>query len=181
MSEPIPPFDEFPELTLSLRSFGSRRRLPNDVASLLEEQRQFFAPLLDARRTASNAVTRSQAVAAFDARRLKALVDAAVRGFAANRYPVRNPARRAFEAELSEVIEPLRQALSVLGGLAATMTSGVESREQYDQWTVWLSQLRVVFYVADSRWQPLCDALSAASRTSATARWRGKPRGEERR
>jgi len=181
MSEAIPPFDELPELTLSLRSFGSHRRLPNDDQALQEEQRRFFAPLLDARRTASLALTRPQAVVAFDARRLTALVDATIRAFAADRFAARAPARRAFESELSEIIDPLRQALQVLGGLAATITARVESPEQYERWTLWLAQLRVVFHVADSSWQPLCETLATAARAPAKAGWRRGTRGPERR
>jgi len=93
MPEPIPSFDELPELMLSLRSFGSRRRSPNDDGTLDDEQERFFGPLLDSRRTAAKAVTRAQVVASFDARRLTALIDATMRAFAAERYTTRAPAR----------------------------------------------------------------------------------------
>ena len=176
----MPPFDELPELTLSLRRLGSRRGMPIDLPALQEEQRKFFAPLLDARRAASQAVTRQQAVAAFDARRLTALVDAAVRGFAASRFPVRVPARRAFEAELAEIIEPLRKALAVLGDHAAQLARGVELPDQYDQWTLWLSQLQFVFRLADTSWQPLCEALTISARAQPVG-WRGKGKGDKRR
>ena len=49
---------ELPELMLSLRSFGSRRGAPNESGALDEEQAQFFAPLLDGRRTAAQAISR---------------------------------------------------------------------------------------------------------------------------
>ena len=71
---------------------------------------------LDARRTAAQAVSKPQVVAAFDSRRLGALVDTAVREFAAARFATQAPARRALEAELFELIEPLRDGLTVLVG-----------------------------------------------------------------
>src|SRR5919197_1906850 len=171
MAEPIPPFDELPELTLSLRCFGSGRRLPNDVPALLAEQQRFFAPLLDARRTAAKALTRSQVVVAFDARRLTALLDATLRAFAAERFAKRVPARRAFEAELAEIVAPVRKALQLLGGLAESLTVTVVSPEQYEQWKRWLAQLQVVFRSADASWMPLCAVLAASARAPSKSRW----------
>lgn len=179
MSESVPPFEELPELTLSLRCFGSHRRVPNDQA-LQEEQRRFFAPLLDARRAASLAVTRPQAVVAFDARRLTALIDATTRAFAGDRFATRAPARRAFESELAEIVDPLRQALQVLGGLAAPITARVDTPEHYERWMLWLGQLRVVFHVADAAWPPLCDVLASSMRLPIKSRWRRGSRKEER-
>jgi hypothetical protein len=177
MSEPIPPFDELPELMLSLRRFGSGRRLPNETPALEDEQARFFAPLLDARRTAAKAVTRAQAIAAFDPRRLTAQIDATVRAFAAQRCGANAPARRAFEAELFEVVEPLRDALQSLRTLAEKPISDAST----EQWALWVAQLRVVFRIADTSWPALADALAPAPRAPAASRWRRRSGGEEHR
>src|SRR5262245_7373124 len=111
-----PPFEELPELTLSLRSFGSRRGQSDTDAALAvgHDQERFFAPLLDARRRAAEAHSAEEVLAAFDARRLTAALDAAVRAFAAERSAGRPAAQRALEAELLEIVESLRDALQQL-------------------------------------------------------------------
>jgi len=170
---------ELPELMLSLRSFGSRRGAPNDSGSLDAEQERFFAALLEARRMAAQAISRPQVVAAFDSPRLAALVDAAVREFAAARFATHAPARRALEAELFEIVDPLRDALTVLASLAAAIPPGQTTLPGDDeQWTLWLAQLRVVFRVADASWPPLRDALASSPAVSASGRWRLLSRGE---
>jgi hypothetical protein len=174
MSHPIPPFDELPELTLSLRSFGSRRRRPNEGA-VDDEQERFFRPMLDARRAATVAVTRAQVVAAFDARRLGALVDATLRAFAAERFQTRPPARRAFEAELFEIAEPLRAALREMRELAEIVIAAREPATEYDEFTRWLGQLRVTFHAADAIWPSLGDALIATPRAESGKRRKERP------
>lgn len=175
MTDSIPPFEELPELTLSLRSFGSRRRLPDEQA-LEEEQARFFAPMLDARRAAAVAVTRAQVVAAFDARRLGALLDATVRAFATERFQARPPARRAFEAELFEIVEPLRLALRDLREIAELLTAAREPTAEYDHWVRWFDKLRATFRAADDIWPPLVDALLASPRPESGKRRREEPR-----
>ena len=157
---------------LSLRSFGSRRGGHDESAGLIESQDRFFGPLLDCRRRAAQAITREQVVSAFESRRLTALIDATLRAFATERFANRLPARRAFEAELFEIIAPLHQELQALRRLAE-VTMADES------WALWLAQLRVVFHVADSSWPPLRGALAASPVPSAAGR--GRPsRGDER-
>jgi hypothetical protein len=180
MPESIPPFDELPELMLSLRSIGSRRSWPNDAIAMEEEQQRYFAPLLDARRTAAKALTRSQVIVAFDGRRITALIDATIRAFAADRFTARAAARRAFEAELFEVVEPLRDALQSLRALADA-SGAEESAESASRWLLWLAQLRVVFRVADSSWPALSQALSAAPIDAKSSRQRRSSGGEEKR
>lgn len=165
---------------LSLRSLGSHRRMPNDSADLHDDQDRFFAPLLAGRRAAAQAVTRQQVVAAFDARRMTAMIDATMRSFAADRFAKRAPALRAFEAELFEILEPLRESLQILRDLAANVRAGAETPEQFEQWTIWLAQLRVVFRVADSSWPTLSRSLSAAPRLSATRSRGDRPTGGRR-
>jgi hypothetical protein len=168
-----PPFDELPELMLSLRSFGSRRGVPSESAALEEDQERFFAPLLAGRRAAAQSVTRAQVVSAFDARRITATIDATVHDFAAARFAKRASALRAFEAELFEIIDPLRESLQALRALAEDLSSIVESLEQYERWNLWLTQLRLVFRVADSSWSSLRHALDASPRAPQSgARWR---------
>jgi len=171
-------FPELPELMLSLRSFGSRRGSPNESGALDEEQERFFAPLLDGRRTAAQAVSRPQVVAAFDSRHLMALIDAAVREFAALRFATQAPARRALEAELFEIVEPLRDALIVLGSLADAIASGPDAPVGEERWTIWLTQLRVVFRVADTSWPALRDALASSPPATVSGRWRFISGGE---
>ena len=171
-------FPELPELMLSLRSFGSRRGSPNESGSLDEEQARFFAPLLDGRRTAAQAISRPQVVAAFDSRRLAALVDATVREFAAVRFATQAPARRALEAELFEIVEPLRDALTVLASLAEAIPFGQSTPVADEEWSIWLAQLRVVFRVADASWPPMRDALASSPRAAASGRWRFISGGE---
>ena len=169
---------ELPELMLSLRSFGSRRGAPNESEPLDEEQARFFAPLLDGRRTAAEAVSRPQIVAAFDSQRLAELVDDAVREFAASRFATRASARRALEAELFEIVEPLRDALTMLARLAEAIPLGQDPLVADEHWMLWLAQLRVVFRVADTSWPPMRDVLASSPRATASGRWRFISGGE---
>jgi hypothetical protein len=162
MSDPVPPFDELPELMASLRIFGSRRRLSHAHEALADQEARFLAPLLDARRAAANAVSRIQVVAAFDSRRIAALVDATLRAFAAERFQTRPPARRAFEAELFEIVEPLRVALRELRERAEEVTAAREPAAEYALFTEWLEQLRAAFRAADASWLPLAEALATS-------------------
>jgi hypothetical protein len=168
MSGSNPPFDELPELMLSLRSIGSRRSQPTALPEMVEEQERYFAALLDARRAAAKAVTRAQVIAAFEGRRLTALIDASIRAFAAERFGSRASARRAFEAELFEILEPLRDQIQSLRAIAEKPASVDGSPEQSAHWSLWLEQLRVVFRVADSSWPAVAGALASAPRASAS-------------
>jgi hypothetical protein len=173
---PPPPFDELPELMLSLRSFGSRRHLPNGLSAVDDEEARFFAPMLDARRAAASAITRAQVVAAFDARRIGALLDATIRAFAAERFGSRPPARRALEAELFEIVEPLRASLRELRALADSIVDSREPVREYDDWTHWLDALRATFQTADSIWPRLGAALVVIPRVELGKRRRGDSR-----
>ncbi|HXT14498.1 MAG TPA: hypothetical protein VN706_02630 [Gemmatimonadaceae bacterium] len=155
-----------PELTRTLRSFGSRRRgrratdVEADRASL--EQRRFFAPLLEARRGAMHARGAS-AIAAFDATAIaKALADT-LNEFAAARYAQPGPARRALEAELEEIIEPLDGALTELARLSADAAATIDDLRL---WRAWSVQLRNTFETADRVWIALDAALSGVRSTT---------------
>lgn len=167
-----PPIDELPELTLSLRSFGSRRG-SLESAAVTEEQERYFAPLLDARKRANNAKSRGQIIAAFEATHVLAQVDATLRAFAAERFTARPPARRAFEAELFEVAESFRQALQLLAERARE--SEVDERGGFG---AWLDQLRATFRIADDSWLSMRAALDAQpSVTKRGLRWPRPGRG----
>jgi len=153
-----PPFDELPELTLSLRSFGSHRRNSQPHAPISEEQERFFAPLLEARRQAAVATTAAAVIEAFDATRLLASIDAALLSFAAIRRAARPAARRAFEAELFDIAEPLREELQRLNDRAMEARESPTGRDR-ERWSAWLAQLRVTFRVADDSWPSLSATL----------------------
>lgn len=148
----------------SLRSIGSRRSQPTALPEMVEEQERYFAPLLDTRRAAAKAVTRSQVLASFEARRLTALFDANIRAFAAERFGTRAPARRAFEAELFEIIEPLRDQIQLLRDIAERPSGAEGTPEQQAHWSIWLEQLRAVFRIADSTWPKVAEALGSTPR-----------------
>jgi hypothetical protein len=159
-----PPFEEIPELTLSLRSFGSRRGLPDTDAALAvgHDQERFFAPLLDARRRAAEAHSAGEMLAAFDARRLSAALDAAVRAFAAERSAGRPAAQRALEAELLEIVEPLRVSLQQLRDDSEQLVDAGrgEGQDAGARWSAWLERLRFAFRTADATWNPLAAVLT---------------------
>jgi hypothetical protein len=151
--------EPLPELTLALRTLGSRRGRRGGVV----EQERFFGPLLEARRAAARASDVETAVSSFDALRLTSSLDKIIRAIAADRAPPgRPPARRALEARLQERVEPLREALAELGERAADLlASDEESRRE--AWRRWAEQLRVVFACADRVWPSLDAALATTS------------------
>jgi hypothetical protein len=147
--------EPLPELTLALRTLGSRRRRRGEG----NEQEQFFAPLLEARRAAARAADVEAAVASFEATRLKAAFDKTIRALAAERAASGRPAaRRALEARLQERLGPLREALSELGDRAdALLRAGEDARPE--AWRRWGEQLRAVFASADTCWPEVDAAL----------------------
>jgi hypothetical protein len=175
MSEPERPLDELPELTLSLRSFGSRRggASAGDTAAQGEQDR-FFAPLLDARRQAVSATSVREVVGSFDARRLVAAMDATIRALAAARFAARPPARRAFEARLFEIVEPLRTALLELRESGEEVLTAGGGTEHAERWTAWVNTLRTTFRAADRAWAPLGAALRDSPPPAAPTRRFGR-------
>src|SRR5438270_225862 len=83
---------------------------------------------------------------AFDARRLREALESSLRAFAAERHVERGPARRALEAELIDVAEPLMLAMQGVGDAAS---GARESPDDIRLWRLWAGQLRLVFEVAD--------------------------------
>jgi hypothetical protein len=150
--------EPLPELTLALRTLGSRRRRRGEG----REHERFFAPLLEARRGAARASDVETAVTAFDARRLSAAFDKTLRAIAADHAASARPAsRRALEARLQERIQPLREAVVELGTLAdALLIADGDSRA--DAWRQWADQLQRVFACADRCWPAIDAALEGS-------------------
>jgi hypothetical protein len=155
-----------PEVTRALRAFGSRRGQRSARAAAASDQAQFFAPLLEARRKAGGAGGPTAVIAAFDASELKKAIETSVTAFVTDRHAENGPARRAFEAELTDLAEPLLLALQELGEAAARAT---ESIDDLSLWRAWSAQLRATFEVADRVWLTLDDALEVAPRPGSRA------------
>ena len=161
--------DEFaglPELTLSLRSLGSGRRVSGQFSIAgREEQTRFFAPLLEARRKAAGAKSQSEAIAAFNVARIGTALDETVRTLAAQRFPSRPPARRAFEAALADAVQPLYASLRQL----RDRTPLPEDATDPDRWRAWLDGLRLTFESADRVWTAV-DVLLAENPIPSSGR-----------
>jgi len=147
-----------PELTLSLRSLGSR--------GAGAEHDAFFGPLLSARAAAERVRDPLARVRAVDAATLRAALAESVR-WAAERRASGTPAdRRALEAELAECAAPLDEALGRLGRLAAAVRDAPDDA-RFVHWREWAAGLRLVFARADGCWEASWAALSRESRVSA--------------
>jgi hypothetical protein len=146
-----------PELTSALRAFGSRRGHRSLRSHAPKDQQRFFAPLLDARRQAVAAKTPGAAMAAFDAGALTTAFDTALRELAAHRYGDNAPARRALEAELVDLVEPLHASLEQLKEAAKEASAS----EDLKVWRAWTRQLGATFEVADRVWISMDVALDS--------------------
>ena len=146
-----------PEMTHALRALGSRRGHRGGRPEAADEQRQFFGPLLDARRRAL-ALTSLNAMAAFDPNALGQAITIALRSFAERRYASDPPARRALEAELVDLCEPLLDALSALRTAADEVRTDPGDQRR---WRRWAACLRGTFETADRVWLSLDGALDA--------------------
>ena len=144
-----------PELTRTLRAFGSRRGRQSARDSASTEQQRFFAPLIDARRNALGA-TPAESIASFNGTALLAAYDETLRRFASERYVQPGPARRALEAELEDLAEPMFAALRLLGETGETAATNPDDLRV---WRAWSAQLRATFEIADRVWLALDAAL----------------------
>jgi hypothetical protein len=147
-----------PEVTRALRAFGSRRGHGSGRVSGPDEQRRFFAPLLDARREAVTAAQPERTLAAFDAATLDRAIGQTLQALATERYGDDAPARRALEAELVDLTEPLSNALRALGASADDARTSIDDLRL---WRLWSAQLRATFETADRVWLSLDAALDA--------------------
>lgn len=148
-----------PELTRTLRAFGSRRGQRASRLAGAAEQQRFFAPLVEARRQASRAGSPFDAVDLFDAQVIDSAVEATLNSFAAERYGENGPARRALEAELTDLAEPLHLALAELGEAAGDARM---ERGDLRVWRRWCGALKSAFEAADRVWLALDAALDVA-------------------
>ena len=135
-----------PEMTRALRALGASRS-PSRA-----EHDRFFAPFLHARRRAEAAHDPESQVAAFDVAVLRARLDELARGIAAERYAEHPAARRALEAELSDVLEPLAAPLARLADAAGRMRAEADEMRLV-AWRRWAAELRGVFACADRCWR----------------------------
>ena len=136
-----------PELTRPLRSLGSRR------GRLGAEHDRFFAPLLAARRRGERATDVRSRLKAFDASGIASTLDESITAFAKDRFPRSAPDRRALEAELLEIAQPLRTALEALEVYAsrAADTPGADDTA-FVRWRSWCGAVQEVFDRADQCW-----------------------------
>jgi hypothetical protein len=147
-----------PELTRTLRAFGSRRGQLGTRGVAAAEQQRFFAPLLAARVAAIHAADVAAIVAAFDSRLIAAEVHRTLRAFVAERHAEAGPSRRALEAELLDLCEPLDVALASLGEAGREMS---RAGDDLRAWRAWTARLTATFETADRVWITLDAALDA--------------------
>jgi hypothetical protein len=136
---------DVPELTVPLRALGSARARPG------ADHDKFFGPFLAARRAAARATNPESRLAAVDPKALASGVGTVVRELAAERYPKQPAERRAMEAELADLAEPVVRSLDALA--AAADTARVASDDtRFVRWREWAGAYRDVFRAADQCW-----------------------------
>jgi hypothetical protein len=155
-----------PELTLPLRGLGSRRGRPGS------EHDRFFAPLLAARKKCERAADAQARIRAFDAAALGAAVTDAIGAVAKARYPSSAPDRRALEAEMLELAEPLAAALGRLGFTSKRAISEVGGERGFVVWRDWCAAVGEVFERADAAWMAFGPVLAAAPPAARRPLWR---------
>jgi hypothetical protein len=148
-----------PELTRTLRAFGSRRGRRSTRESEAIEQSRFFAPFMDARRAATKGGPSASPIETFEAESMTRALDETLKSFAVERHGDNGPARRALEAELFDLSEPLFVALQALAMAAAEADTAPENLRL---WRAWSLELRNAFEAADRVWMTLDAALEAA-------------------
>lgn len=143
-----------PELTRALRTLGSSRQHTRRAA-----QREFFAPLLDARRRAEESVGRAAMVRAFDPDRLNRALDGYLAQLAERSADARPAARRAFAAQAEEAMAPVRAAIEEVRRTArAAAEPPVDGR--LGAWRQWSGALEALFRAADHCWALLQPTVS---------------------
>jgi hypothetical protein len=150
-----------PELTRALHSLGSSRARSNASG-----QREFLAPLLDARRRAEESVGRAAVVAAFDAEKLGRALQTYVAALTARSGDERPAARRAFAAAAEDAVAPMRAALDTVRRLAPAAAEP-PLNERVGSWRRWRRGLEGLFSAADRSWIRLSSGLVGSGRPSA--------------
>ena len=158
-----------PEVTRALRAYGSRHGRPGS------DHDRFFAPLVDPLRAVRDEVARGGAEPwrASDRAAGDAMADAMRRTVAAlaqDRFPDAPPERRALEAELLDIVEPVLAALARLGE-QATALRRADDDVRLVRWHAWARALADAFARADRAWIVALPAL-ADSRGGGGRLWR---------
>jgi len=135
-----------PELTRALHSLGDSR-----AGAHAARQREFFAPLLDARRRAEDSVARADVIAAFDADRMSRAFDAYLAALTSRSADDRPAARRAFAARADEAAEPLYRAIAELRRTGPAAAHPPDDA-RLAAWRQWTSTLQRLFAAADRCW-----------------------------
>jgi len=135
-----------PELTRALHSLGASR-----ASAHAARQREFFAPLLDARRRAEDSVARADVIAAFDPDRMSRAFDAYLAALTSRSADERPAARRAFAARADEAAEPLYRAIAELRRTGPAAAHPPDDA-RLATWREWTSTLQRLFAAADRSW-----------------------------
>ncbi len=136
---------DVPELTVPLRALGSTRGRPG------VDHDRFFGPFLAARRAAARAADPENRLAAVDCRALAESVGATVRELAAERYPKQPAERRAMEAELADLAQPVVASLDALAAAGDSARTAPDDA-RFVRWREWAGAYRAVFRAADQCW-----------------------------
>lgn len=148
-----------PEVTRALRALGSTRGERGKRSAAASDQLKFFAPLLEARRNAVAAGAAPAIIGAFDAASLAQAIGDTITGFVTARFAENGPERRALEAELTDIAEPLIISLHALAEAADWATASIDDLRR---WRQWAAQVRATFEVADRVWVSLDTALDSS-------------------
>jgi hypothetical protein len=136
---------DVPELTVPLRALGSTRARPG------VDHDKFFGPFLAARRAAARASDPERRLAAVDSAAIATAVGNTVRELAAERYPKQPAERRAMEAELADLAEPVIKSLNALAAAADAARTAPDDAK-FVRWRAWSTAYRDVFRAADQCW-----------------------------
>jgi hypothetical protein len=146
-----------PELTVPLKGFGSSRASPG------ADHDRFFAALLTGRTAAARAAEPMGRLGAVDPAALDASLTRVTREMAAARFPKQPPERRALEAELSDLAEPVATSIGALAEAARAVREAPDD-QVFVRWRAWASAYRAVFAAADRCWLATVPVLAAAER-----------------
>ncbi len=163
-----------PELTRALRAFASHRGAPGS------DHDRYFAPLVGALRAARDARAAAgdapwRAAAAVDADAVAGAVRSTLAALADERAAGSAPARRALEAELVELAEPIFAALAEVGARARVLAGG-DVAARPGAWDAWVGAFGRAFAAADACWEASLPAL-ADPRGGLGRLWRSLLRG----
>jgi hypothetical protein len=146
-----------PELTVQLRGMGSSRAQPG------ADHDRFFAAFLAGRTAAAKALEPMHRLGAVDPAALDASLTRVTRELAAGRFPKHPPERRALEAELTDLAEPVVRSIGSLAEAARGVREAPDDLV-FVRWRAWAAAYRAVFVAADRCWLATVPVLAAAER-----------------